>query len=62
MKSNKVKARLDYLIKVNKMHIDQSKKYWEDKNISHAFIVGYLEQSLKKIVNDLEEISNEISA
>lgn len=44
-----------FLIKILNQALIESEKAWNDKNKSHAWIVGYLEGTIKQTIKELEK-------
>ena len=48
------KSEIKTLLKVVESTLTESRQYWEGKEQSHAFIVGYLQGGLIQIQRELE--------
>jgi hypothetical protein len=36
-------------------YLDRSEEFWGSKEVSHAYIVGYLQQTIKNAIEDLKQ-------
>ena len=52
------KLELNTIQAALKKHLNESETLWEEKTQSHAFIVGYLQGTIKEMINYIQEIKD----
>lgn len=50
----KTKKELEALLKMFEAALEESSKLWNEKEVSHAYIIGYLEGTIKSAINELK--------
>jgi hypothetical protein len=49
---------LDTIKAALKKHLNESEQMWADKEKSEAFIVGYLQGTIKQVINYIQELKD----